>query len=291
MRLDAHVHLYNEGTLEEVKMVAVKTGLTHFVGIMQESALGLCDKLDLGSVKGIPFHWIDLSADKPFLDIPVAGYKVHPRQGLTKDGRFFLANQECMGDICKRAANEHRPLLFHTDGDDPNPASVSMLAELALLYPQTTIIAGHAGVYTQECFAINYHAAVFEPMIEPLWRQNLGHFITIPNLFGDLTKFGMDFPWRSSDPLHRFKAFRKVVDGLSDTERGILVNKLFVGTDFPNFFYPQWEQNESLKGTDCVENSHIAFQHQCMHEAFGNLYDEDRMVRNFFALLPDGYEP
>jgi len=31
-----------------------------------------------------------------------------------------------------------------------------------------------------------------------------------------------------------------------------------------------------------VVNSHLAFQYECIHEAFGDLLDEERMVENFY---------
>ena len=74
-------------------------------------------------------------------------------------------------------------------------------------------------------------------------------------------------------------------------ERRALVDKLFVGTDFPNFADPTWEQNASLRGTDYVVNSHLAFQYECLHEAFGDSLSEERMVENFYRLLPAEFEP
>jgi len=284
MRLDSH-------TLHQVAEIAPRVGMTHYVGIMEDNALHLFDRLDGAGVKGIPFHRLNLTADNPFRDVPVAGYKLHPRQVKLPDGALFMATPEYLGATCIRAGREHRPLLFHTDGDEPNPASVPMLAELTRAFPDTDIIAGHLGVYTQECFFTQVTPETWEPLVEPLFRQNFRLLIDVPNLYADTTKFGMDFPWRSADPMHRFKVFKKVVQSLPRAEQRALVDKLFVGTDLPNFADPTGEQNASLRGIDYVVNSHLGFQYQCMHEAFGDLFDEDRLVENFYRLLPGQYRP
>lgn len=291
MRLDSHVHVCGASTIEQLARVVKARGMTHYMGIISTGLLHLAERLDEAGAVGIPFHWLNVSEGEVSSDVPVAGYKIHPRQERPADGSLFLATAENLGPICERAGRERRPILFHTDGDDPNPASVPMLAELALAYPDTTIIAGHSGVYTQECFIVQYSARTFEPMMEPLWRQNLRLFIEVPNLYGDTTKFGMDFTWRSSDPMYRLKAFKRAVESFSRAERKALIDKLFIGTDFPHFndhvFDP--EQSACLRGTDYVEKSHLGFQYECMHQVFGDLLDEDRMVENFYSLLPDAF--
>jgi len=293
MRLDSHTHMYDQTTIEKWKMVVKPLGVTHYVAIMKDANLDMMGRLEEAGAKGIPFHWIDLSKKDPFLEVPVAGYKLHPRQTVLPGGGLFncIRKNERMADICERAAREKRPLLFHTDGDDPNPASVSMLAQLCHEFPDTTMIAAHMGVYTQERFITEYSSEVFQHMIEPLWQMNIRLVLETPNLYGDVTKFGMDYSWRSPDPMHRFKAFKKVVRSLSRSEREKLVNKLFVGTDFPHFTVPGAEQSECLDGTTCVEDSHLGFQMECMKEAFGGLFDEDRLVENFYSLLPDDFDP
>ena len=293
MRLDSHTHMYDETTIERWKRVVEPLGVTHYVAIMRDANLGMLERLDEAGAKGIPFHWLDLSKDDPFVDAPVAGYKLHPRQTVLPDGGLFdcVRQNGKLARICDRAASEKRPLLLHTDGDDPNPASVSMLAQLCHEYPRTTMIAGHMGVYTQERFITQYSSEVFQHMIEPLWQMNIRLVLETPNLYGDVTKFGMDYAWRSPDPMHRFKAFRKVVQSLPRSEQEKLVNKLFVGTDFPHFTMPGADQSESLAGTTCVEDSHLGFQMECMREAFGGLFDGDRVVEKFYSLLPDDFQP
>jgi len=291
MRLDSHTHMYDEGTIQRWKQVVGPLGITHYVAIMKDASLHMIDRLDEAGARGIPFHWIDLGKKDPFRDVPVAGYKLHPRQTVLPGGGLFNCTPGNLRAICERAAREGRPLLFHTDGDDPNPASVSMLAQLCREFPKTTIIAAHMGVYTQERFITQYSAEVFEAMIEPLWQMNIRLVIDTPNLYGDTTKFGMDYPWRSRDPMCRFKAFKKVVQSLSRKDRRRLVGKLFVGTDFPHFSVPGEDQSECLDGTSCVRDSHLGFQVECMREAFGDIFDEDRMVMTFFALLPDEFQP
>jgi hypothetical protein len=160
-----------------------------------------------------------------------------------------------------------------------------MLAELALAFPDTTIIAGHAGVYTQECFEVQYSSRVFEHMVEPLWRQNLGLLLEVDNLYGDLTKFGMDFPWRSRDPLFRFKTFKRVVEGLSKGAKKRLVKKLFPGSDFPNFYFADWQQNACLRGTQYLAASTIDYQHRCLDEVFGRLYSRESNLLAFYSLI------
>ncbi len=289
MRLDSHTHVYDESTVRHIAEIAPKAGMTHYVGILDDDALYLYDRLDVPGVKGIPFHWLNVNKDDPFSHTPVAGYKLHPRQTQMPNNELFMATAYNLRHICERAGQEHRPILFHTDGDEPNPVSVPMLAELARAFPETAIIAGHMGVYSQECFINQYTPETWEPRVEPLFRENFRLLIETPNLYADTTKFGMDFPWRSPDPLHRLKIFKQVVQSLPRADQAMLMDKLFVGTDFPNFADPTWEQNASLVGTDYVVNSHLGFQYESMHEVFGSLYDEDRVVKNFYRLLPDEY--
>ena len=291
MRLDAHTHTYSN-TLEKWPPNIESTGVTHYVAIMRDADLVMIPKLDEAGAHGIPFHWLDLSKADPFIEeVEVAGYKLHLRQTPPRGNRPLYATKEDLGHICERAAREHRPLLFHTDGDDPNPSSVPMLAQLCRDYPDTTIIAGHMGVYTQERFITQYQAEVFAPMLEPLWRMHVRLVLETPNLYGDITKFGMDYPWRAPHPLARFDAFRKVVQQLPAAERVALHDKLFVGTDFPHFWKTDEEESACLQDPTIVPASHYGFQAECMARAFGELFDEDRMAENFFRLLPEGFRP
>lgn len=290
MRLDAHTHTYRD-TIEKWPENLEITGVTHYVAIMRDADLVMIPHLDEAGAKGVPFHWLDLSRDDPFLDVDVAGYKVHLRQTPPHGNRPVYATKEDLGHICERAAREHRPLLFHTDGDDPNPSSVPMLAQLCRDYPETMIIAGHMGVYTQERFITQYQTEVFAPMLEHLWRMNIRLVLETPNLYGDVTKFGMDYPWRAPHPMARFEAFKQVVGELSTRERGALVDKLFIGTDFPHFWKPDEDESACLQDPTIVPASHYGFQVECMKQAFGDLFDEDRVAENFFRLLPEKFRP
>ena len=288
MRLDAHTHTYQD-TNEKWQSMLETTGVTHYVAIMRDADLVMIPKLDDAGAKGIPLHWLDLTKDDPFLDVDVAGYKLHMRQTPPKGGKPVYAVKEDVGHICKRSAREHRPLLFHTDGDDPNPSSVPMLAQLCRDFPETIIIAGHMGVYTQERFITQYETAVFEPMIENLWRMNIRLVLDTPNLYGDITKFGMDYTWRATNHMVRFATFKKVVQELSREEKAALHDKLFIGTDFPHFWKADEDQSFCLEDKTIVPSSHLAFQVNCMADVFGDLFDEDRMAQNFFRLLPEKY--
>jgi hypothetical protein len=109
--------------------------------------------------------------------------------------------------------------------------------------------------------------------------------LATPNLYGDLTKFGMDYVQRSRSPLHRVETFVRVVRELSRAERRALVAKLFCGTDFPNFTVGRTHADAGLD-PDVIAASDLRFQVHCMQEAFGDDFDEARMVERFLALLP-----
>ncbi len=289
MRLDAHTHTYPDTLAKWPANLAI-TGVTHYVAILRERDLGLIPRLAETGAVGIPFHWLDLSKDDPFVEHPpVAGYKLHLRQTPPRGNRPVYATKEDLGHICERAARERRPLLFHTDGDDPNPSSVPMLAQLCRDCPEATIIAGHMGVYTQERFITQYQAEVFAPMLEHLWRMHVRLVLETPNLYGDVTKFGMDYPWRAPQPMARYEAFRKVVAELAQDEQSALLDKLFLGTDFPHFWEADQEESACLTDPSVVPASHYGLQARCMAEAFGELFDEERMAENFLRLLPNDY--
>ncbi len=288
MRIDTHVHVSGSATLAQLASVAPSLGMTHYVAIMDRETLADLAN-DLGNIgaRGIPFLWADATAGRAAMEAPVAGYKVHPRQTRMPDGGPFECTLENLRPACELAAETHRPLLFHTDGDEPNPNSVPMLAEVARAFPDTTIIAGHMGVYTQEFVAgQEYTPETWEPRVEALFRENLRLIADVPNLYGDITKFGMDFPPRTNNPMHRLDVFTQVVQSMAEADRAVLARKLVTGSDFPYFWNPDHPENAPLKGAECVAESHLAFQVECMERAFAGLFDEDTMVREFLSLLP-----
>lgn len=285
MRLDAHTHMYSLESIEMLRDHAAEQGITHYVAIIKD--LKLLEILNQAGIKPIPVHWIDIPEHmkNPRLDIRVAGYKLHPRQTKLKDGGFFTVSESNVGNICREAASLQRPLIFHTDGDVPSACSLPKLAEIASNHTNATFIASHIGVYTQEDFVKKYTPEEWEPMVEPLFKENLHLLINVDNLYADTPIFGLDYPLRSSDPNFRFKKFVKVVDTLNRTQRKALFNKLFIGTDFPCFWDPPWKCSFQRKDPQAS----YAYQVYCMRTAFKQDYDENRMAQNFLNLLPEEF--
>lgn len=61
MRLDAHIHVYNEGALAKIKGIVGPLHTTHYVAIMEDNALHLTSHLDEAGAKGIPFQHLILT--------------------------------------------------------------------------------------------------------------------------------------------------------------------------------------------------------------------------------------
>jgi len=109
--------------------------------------------------------------------------------------------------------------------------------------------------------------------------ENIHFLLDTPNLYADTTAFGLDDPVRATDPDLRFNAFASTVEKLSASSRNILIDKLFIGTDFPCF----WKPGERL--------GLYGYQAECMQKIFGNDFDETRMAENFLSLLPNDFVP
>jgi len=62
MRLDSHVHVYDEHTLRQIAEIVPRVGMTHYVGIMDDEAIHLVDRLDEAGTRGIPFYWLDVAS-------------------------------------------------------------------------------------------------------------------------------------------------------------------------------------------------------------------------------------
>ena len=278
MKLDSHVHVTGHEVIVKLRDAAAAEGVTHYVAILND--LSLIEHLDKAGARGIPFYRLKEPLAPVKTHDPesrVAGYKLHLRHPITKskDGETLSISEKHMGGICDRAARLGRPLLFHTDADRPEICSLPMLAELAECHPQTVFIAAHTGVLTQEYQGSPYEPGVWKTICERTVRQNLKLLCEVENLYADTALLGRDFPERSPDPEYKLELFAGVVEGLSPAERNTLVNKLFVGTDFPCF----WEAAN--------EKSGYRYQIECMRRVFGPDFDVNQMSRNFLNLLPE----
>ncbi len=292
MRLDAHIHVYGYDSIEKLKAYVRTEGITHIAASLYDRNLDLIERLDESGARGIPFRRLEFKnlprlGDSPY-DAHVAGFKLHPRKGNpTDDGTLFTASPERLGDLCKAAGSAGKPLLFHTDADEPYPCTLPMLADLAQRYPNTTLIAAHLGVYTHEFYVKEYTPQEWEPMVEPLFRENLQMLLDIDNLYGETARFGSDWPTRSPDPEHRIKIFSEVVGGFTRAQRKKLLSKIFVGTDFPCFYEPITVANIDL-GPIYLRTTY-RYQANCLREVFQDDFDEDQMVENFLKLLPESH--
>jgi len=277
MRLDAHTHIFDYSRIEEMREVVAREGITHYVGMTRD--VELLGRLDEAGARGLPFLWANIRERLPLEGPPVAGYKIHPRHTEPRGTSFYVANEETLGPICRDAGRMGRPLLFHTDCDWPRACSLPMLAELAILHPETAFIAAHLGVYSQEYFLKNYTPEEWMPVARQAMRQNVQLLLCTGNLYADTTKFGLDFSLRAPDTDFKFTIFADAVGALTPAARKALVDKLFIGTDFPC----DWNLDPSLPGH--------SYNHQvaCMRQIFGDDLDEDRMTRHFLALLPDEF--
>ena len=310
LRLDSHTHMDDLPTIKAYIEFALEQGITHYVGIVKVFTSGKRDSsqdktllpyLSEAGVTCIPFEWIDVfdHKDHPHLDESFAGYKIHPRQTDLEgrwappadSGKIFCISEDNVGKICEAAGKLHRPLLFHTDADVPSAGSLPMLADLARNHPTTTLIAAHLGVYPAEYFVRKYTAAEWEPLVEPLYEQNLRLLIETPNLYADTAIFGVDSPARTADPDFNFKHFVKVVDGLDARQKSALSNKLFIGTDFPGWWLPdpgeRFVHETKFEAKD--PRASYAYQEFCMRTALKQYFDGTRVAENFFRLIPPGF--
>lgn len=278
MRIDTHVHVADSRVTKALAEYVTNEGITHYTALMPD--LGLIDELERNvSARCIPFHRLTeplAQRVESFSDSPAAGYKLHLRHPMTRDrdGQPVAATEKHLGRICAEAGRLGRPILFHSDADEPEICSLRLLAELAKRYPQTRIIAAHWGMYTQEYQATKSTAEEWESKLRVLVPQNVRLLLEVNNLYADTALLGRDFPERSAHPGFKLELLIKEVEALRPAQRKALCKKLFIGTDFPNF----------RKAGD--PNIGYVYQRDCMREIFKKDYDEDRMVRDFLRLLP-----
>ena len=285
------MHVSGHGSIEKLKSYARAEEITHMTAILHDHDMDLIELLVEGGTRVFPFRRLDFKnpprlGDSP-CDAQVAGFKLHPRKGNpTDDGTLFTASPKRLGDLCEAAGSAGKPLLFHTDADEPCPCSLPMLADLAQRYPNTTLVAAHLGVYTQEFYVREYTPQEWEPMVEPLFREHLQLLLDVDNLYSETARFGSDWPMRSPDPEHRIKVFAEVVGGFTRAQRRRLLSKIFVGTDFPCFSEPITVANVDL-GPIYLRSTY-RYQANCMREIFLDDFDEDQIVQNYLKLLPEG---
>jgi hypothetical protein len=281
MRLDSHVHVWGDKTIKQLHEYMATEGVTHFVGMVRE--LGLVKELrENFGARCIPFHRVTSPLEEfiaPPSDSPLGGFKIHLRLPLMhdRDGDPVVANEKHLGKICEAAGRLGRPLVFHSDADEPEICSLPMLAKLAKQHPKTTIIAAHWGLYTQEYQGTKSEPAKWEPRLRAVVPQALQLLLEVKNLYADTARLGKDFPERSADPEFKVKLLIKEVGSLRPAQRKALCDKIFIGTDFPGF----------RKADDPTRG--YPYQAECMRRIFNDDYDEDRMASNFLRLLPEKF--
>ena len=274
LRLDAHVHVFDEDVIDAFAEVVAAEGITHFAAILDD--MDLIDGLDRTGARPLPIQWIH-DRRQPRIDPRAAGIKIHPREPLESAGTFRISAED-LGHVCELAGRTGRPILIHTDADQPATCTMAMLARLARQAPETTFVAVHAGVFPGPYFAESdgrqYEPDRWRSVARAALRESAELLLTQPNLYADTTLFGCDDPARGTGPDFRFRLFEQLVDELGADRRRALLDKLFIGTDFPCFWRPHEPQGS------------YAYQARCMRDLFGDDLDEARMARKFLSLLP-----
>ena len=274
LRFDAHVHIFDEGVIDAYAEIVASDGITHFAAILDD--MDLTGSLARTAARGLPIQWIH-DRRSPRIDSRAAGIKLHPREPLESAGTFRICGDD-LGDVCELAGRMGRPILIHTDADRAETCTMPMLAELARQAPETTFVAVHAGVFPGPYFAESdgrqYEPDQWRPVARLALRESVELLLAQPNLYADTTLFGCDDPARGAGPDFRFRLFQQLVPDLTPDRRRALLDKLFIGTDFPCFWSP-----------DRPEGAY-AHQARCMHDLFGDDLDETRVAENFLSLLP-----
>ncbi len=280
MRLDSHIHLYDGGgNIDLIRQYFAWAGLTHGQVIVRTKDLHLMPQLKTIAPGFIPFEWplnpLELKVDA---SIPVLGYKIHLRKPMQKNkqGKIINAGSKELDPICSAAERLGRPFLFHTDADNPQICNMSQIAQLAQRHNGTAFIAAHTAAYSQEFESgISIPANEWQAKLPGILKQNFEMLLDIKNLYADTVLLGRDYPERGKDPLYKLKLMMKQVDKMSTATKQQLLNKLFIGTDFP------W----NYKKND-PKSSYI-YQVKYMREIFGSLFNETTTTKNFIAILPE----
>jgi hypothetical protein len=281
MRLDVHIHVPNRKAIRQLADYAAHDGITHYVALLDHLEL-IGELKKTVTARCIPFQRIRKPLEHPVASLAesaVAGYKIHLRHPMTRDrdGAPIAAGQKHLGKICEAAGKLGRPILFHSDADEPDICSLPMLAELARRYPETTIIAAHWGMYSQEYQAVKSTPPQWEAKLPAAVPQNVQLLLEVKNLYADVALLGRDFPERSANPDFKLKLIEKELSGLKPAQRQALSKKLFIGTDFPAFR----DKNDPKIG--------YLYQLKCIRQLFKDEYDEDQTARGFLKLLPAAF--
>ena len=278
MRLDSHIHLYDGGgNIEMIRQYFIDEKLTHGQVIVRSTDLHLIPEIRAIAPGIIPFEWpqnpLELEVKE---ETPVLGYKIHLRKPLNyeADGQPVTASSKALDPICTAAENLGRPFLFHSDADNPQICTLPQMAELAGRHKHTAFIAAHTAAYTQEYQGEPNTIEAWEAMLPAILAENFNLLLDVENLYADTVLIGRDYPERSSNPRFKLDLMINLVAGMSKAKRKALVNKLFIGTDFPWF-----HKYDDPKGG-------YQYQVDCMREIFPDEFDETEMAKNFIALLP-----
>ncbi len=280
MRLDSHIHLYDGGgNIDMIGQYFINEGLTHGQVIVRTKDLHLLPKMKKVIGPGlIPFEWpfnpLELKVDEK---APVLGYKIHLRKPVnySPDGSPVTAASKELDPICAAAENLGRPFLFHSDADAPEICTLPQMAEQAQRHPDTAFIAAHTAAYTQEFQGDPITIKEWEAKLPGVLKQNFGLLLDVKNLYADTVLIGRDYPERSANPRFKLNLIIKMVAVMSKAKRKALINKLFIGTDFP-WFYNKEKFSDGYY-----------YQVLCMKEVFGRAFNETQMTKNFINLLPE----
>ena len=280
MRLDSHIHLYDGGgNIELIKQYVEWAGLTHAQVIVRTKDLKLMPELKTIGPGFIPFEWpanpLKLKVDAA---TPVVGYKIHlrkPELFNDKRERINAASKE-LDSICDAAERLGRPFLFHSDADDPQICTMPQMAELAQRHKETAFIAAHTAAYTQEFQSgETVSPAEWREKLPRILKQNFELLLDVENLYADTVLLGRDYPERGDDPAFKLNLMINMVKQMSSAKKKKLVNKLFIGTDFPWFYKKE------------IPDSSYMFQVESMKQIFSSDFNETKTAKNFINLLPE----
>jgi len=231
-RLDTHIHVKDEQIIPEIIDYIRRERLTHFVPLLDHEEF--IERLSGHGAEVLPFQWLH-----PFHTDRLAGwalgYKLHPREPFLR-GEPFSLDEPRLHAICQEAGERGRPVLIHTDADRPLRCTMPMAAALARRHRDTSFVACHAGTcagpYFHDCSG-PYTREQWSGLARRAIEASLALLIQQENLYADCLLLGIDEGERTDDPDFGMQLLQESVGELTDSDRRTVVDKLFIGTDFP----------------------------------------------------------
>lgn len=280
MRLDSHIHIVPHGkNIVGLGKYMKREDITHAAVFLEHDDLALLPRLQKLGPGVIIFDRLRRPLEQhidPRPDSPVLGYKIHLRKPVVtcKDGRFLAADDAALDRLYGEAEDVARPLVFHSDADDPKLCTLPQIANAARRHPGTSFIAAHVGAFSQEYQGDKMSVEQWQSLVPGALAENIGLLLDVKNLYADTAILGRDFPERTPDPEEKLDLVIRELGRLAAAEKSKLQSKLFIGTDYPWFYKPKDPRGG------------YRFQRDCAARVFGDDFNETRITKNFLKLLP-----